>query len=114
MVLRPMVENQPTRQPHKAEYARDHERGLPSPTEVDRQNPEWSEGASERRTTVEQRRREPTFASRKPFRDGFRRGRPIRGFRRTQQKPKSHETQKATRQRGCDRYHRITCHGQAK
>src|SRR5215468_9522495 len=99
MPFRQIEHPSPNDQPEKPQQSRQNKRRTPSPPKINPHRKNRSDRAANRRSAVKKRRRHSSFLLRKPFRNCFRRSRPIRGFPRPQQKTERRETVKATRQR---------------
>src|SRR5713226_4559433 len=104
---RRVIEAAPSDQPEKPEQPWRDERRRQSPSRVQRQHNERRDGPADRGSAVKQRRRQPALVFGKPFRNRFRRARPIPRFPRAEKKPKAQKTVKASRQRRQNRNDRI-------
>ena len=65
------VELSPHYQPQESQHSGNDESDTPPPSQIDRQDDELRNRTTDRRSAVEERRSQPAFALREPFRHGF-------------------------------------------
>ena len=92
------VDEQPRREPDKAERTGGDECGAPSPIQRDPGNDDWRDDRADIRTGIEDSRRECALASRKPLGDRLDRRRKISGLADAERKAR-----RAELARGCAR-----------
>src|SRR5258708_19710590 len=97
MFFRRVVQPSPGDQPEKTQRARNHEGRSPSPAEINRKHDKWSDGATDRRTTVKKRRGQCSLTFWKPLRHSLRSAHPLRPFASTPHNTKYRHTLKPIR-----------------
>src|SRR5262249_15002258 len=99
MSLRRAINLSPQENPEEPEQTWDHDRGPPTPSEVDWQNQKGCDRAADRRPTVEESCSQSALLFREPLRHSFRCRGPVRRLSRAEQEPEQPEAIKPIRQR---------------